>query len=67
MTLALSHRHYVDYAAERHAAHCLMAAVADACLDERVDDDLVNDTVNVCRKISQNGMIGVDIGSFGEE
>lgn len=67
MTLATSYRHYVDYAAEQHAAHFLGSDGADASLDERLDDDLRNDTFDVCRKISQNGMIGLDAGLFDDE
>lgn len=61
MTLALSYRHYVEYAAEQRAAG------ADASLDERIDDDLAHDTIDVCRRIALNGMIGLDAGLFDDE
>ena len=67
MTPALPSRNYVEYAAERRSARLLPPDTTDASLDDRFDDELAYDTVDVCRKISQNGMISLDSGFFGDE
>jgi hypothetical protein len=63
MIMHAGYRNHVSHVVEREASPLL----GEDHVDREPDDDLDDDTAEICRMIELSGMIGMECGLLGDE